>query len=100
MQASQDLRLGGRATRTQFEFTLQDANLAELNEWAPKILAKMKTLPELRDVATDQQTEGTTLQLTINRDTAARFGIQPQLIEPTRSMTRSDSARSRSISPR
>jgi HAE1 family hydrophobic/amphiphilic exporter-1 len=83
MQASQDVRLGGRATRTQFEFTLQDANLAELNEWAPKILAKMKTLPELRDVATDQQTEGTTLQLTINRDTAARFGIQPQLIDDT-----------------
>jgi len=83
MQASQDLRMGGRATRTQFEFTLQDANLAELNEWAPKILAKMKTLPELRDVATDQQTEGTTLQLTINRDRAARFGIQPQLIDDT-----------------
>ena len=83
MQASQDMRLGGRATRTQFEFTLQDANLAELNEWAPKILTKMKTLPELRDVATDQQTEGTTLQLTINRDAAARFGIQPQLIDDT-----------------
>ena len=45
MQASQDLRMGGRATRTQFEFTLQNANLAELNEWAPRILAKMKTLP-------------------------------------------------------
>ena len=83
MQASQDVRLGGRATRTQFEYTLQDANLAELNEWAPKILAKMKTLPELRDVATDQQTEGTTLTLTIDRDTAARFGIQPQLIDDT-----------------
>jgi HAE1 family hydrophobic/amphiphilic exporter-1 len=83
MQASQDVRLGGRATRTQFEFTLQDANLAELNEWAPKILAKMKTLPELRDVATDQQTEGTTLQLSINRDAAARYGIQPQLIDDT-----------------
>ena len=55
MQAAQDVRLGGRPTRTQFEFTLQDANLAELNEWAPKILAKMQTLPELRDVATDQQ---------------------------------------------
>jgi HAE1 family hydrophobic/amphiphilic exporter-1 len=83
MQASQDVRLGGRATRTQFEFTLQDANLAELNEWAPKILAKMQTLPELRDVATDQQTEGTTLQLTIDRDTASRYGIQPQLIDDT-----------------
>ncbi|OAF17812.1 multidrug efflux RND transporter permease subunit [Bradyrhizobium neotropicale] len=83
MQASQDVRLGGRATRTQFEFTLQDANLAELNEWAPRILASMKSLPQLRDVATDQQTEGTTLQLTINRDTAARYGIQPQLIDDT-----------------
>ena len=83
MQASQDVRLGGRATRTQFEYTLQDANLDELNEWAPKILAKMQTLPELRDVATDQQTQGTTLQLKINRDTAARYGIQPQLIDDT-----------------
>ena len=83
MQASQDVRLGGRATRTQFEYTLQDANLAELNEWEPKILAKMKTLPELRDVATDQQTQGTTVTMTIDRDTASRFGIQPQLIDDT-----------------
>ena len=83
MQAAQDVRLGGRPTRTQFEFTLQDANLDELNEWAPKILAKMQTLPELRDVATDQQTEGTTLTLKINRDTASRYGIQPQLIDDT-----------------
>ncbi len=83
MQAAQDVRLGGRATRTQFEYTLQDANLAELNEWAPKILNKMKTLPELRDVATDQQTQGTTLTLTIDRDAASRFGIQPQLIDDT-----------------
>jgi hydrophobic/amphiphilic exporter-1 (mainly G- bacteria), HAE1 family len=83
MQAAQDVRLGGRPTRTQFEFTLQDANLAELNEWAPKVLAKMQTLPELRDVATDQQATGTTLTLTINRDTASRYGIQPQLIDDT-----------------
>jgi HAE1 family hydrophobic/amphiphilic exporter-1 len=83
MQAAQDVRLGGRPTRTQFEFTLQDANLTELNEWAPKILAKMQTLPELRDVATDQQATGTTLTLTINRDTASRYGIQPQLIDDT-----------------
>src|SRR4051794_11099818 len=83
MQAAQDVRLGGRPTRTQFEFTLQDANLAELNEWAPKILTKMQTLPELRDVATDQQSKGTTLELKINRDTASRYGIQPQMIDDT-----------------
>jgi HAE1 family hydrophobic/amphiphilic exporter-1 len=83
MQAAQDVRLGGRPTRTQFEYTLQDADLGELNAWAPKILAKMKTLTELRDVATDQQSEGTTLQLRINRDTASRYGIQPQLIDDT-----------------
>jgi len=83
MQAAQDVRLGGRATRTQFEFTLQDANLDELNQWAPKILARMQQLPELRDVATDQQTEGTTLQLTVDRDAASRYGIYPQLIDDT-----------------
>ena len=83
MQAAQDVRVGGRSTRTQFQYTLQDANLAELNEWAPKILAKMQTLPELRDVATDQQTTGATLTLTIDRDSASRFGIQPQLIDDT-----------------
>jgi HAE1 family hydrophobic/amphiphilic exporter-1 len=83
MQAAQDIRLGGRASRTQFEYTLQDANLTELNEWAPKILDRMKKLPELRDVATDQQTNGTTLTLTIDRDAASRFGIQPQLIDDT-----------------
>ena len=83
MQAAQDVRMGGRATRTQFEFTLQDANLDELNEWAPKVLAKMRALPQLRDVATDQQSSGTTIQLKINRDTAARYGILPQLIDDT-----------------
>jgi HAE1 family hydrophobic/amphiphilic exporter-1 len=83
LQAAQDVRLGGRATRTQFEYTLQDANLDELNTWAPRVLDKMKTLPELRDVATDQQTEGTTLTLTIDRDAASRFGISPQLIDDT-----------------
>jgi HAE1 family hydrophobic/amphiphilic exporter-1 len=83
MQAAQDVRLGGRPTRTQFEFTLQDADLSELSTWAPKILAKMQTLPQLRDIATDQQSEGTTLELKINRDTASRYGIQPQLIDDT-----------------
>ena len=62
---------------------MQDANLDELNQWAPKIFEKLKSLPELRDVATDQQTGGATLTVTIDRDQAARFGIQPQLIDDT-----------------
>jgi HAE1 family hydrophobic/amphiphilic exporter-1 len=83
LQAAQDVRLGGRATRTQFEYTLQDANLEELNAWAPKVLERMQKLPELRDVATDQQTRGTTVTLTIDRDAASRYGISPQLIDDT-----------------
>ena len=75
------MRLGGRASRTQFQYTLQDSDLAELNAWAPKILDKLKTLPELRDVATDQQSLGTTVTLDINREYASRFGITPQLID-------------------
>ena len=83
LQAAQDVRVGGRASRTQFQYTLQDPDIAQLNEWAPKVLAKLKTLPELRDVATDQQTAGTTLTLTINRDQAARYGLTPQMIDDT-----------------
>ena len=83
MQAAQDINVGGRLPRTQFQYTLQDANLDELNEWAPKVLEKLKSLPKLRDVATDQQIAGTTLTLTIDRDQAARFGITPQLIDDT-----------------
>ncbi|AWN54309.1 multidrug efflux RND transporter permease subunit [Methylobacterium sp. 17Sr1-1] len=83
LQAAQDVRTGGRSSRTQFEYTLQDPNLDELNTWSPRLLDKLKTLPELRDVATDQQTSGTTLTLSINRDAASRFGITPQLIDDT-----------------
>jgi hydrophobic/amphiphilic exporter-1 (mainly G- bacteria), HAE1 family len=83
LQAAQDVRVGGRASRTQYQYTLQGPDIAELNEWAPKVLAKLKTLPELRDVATDQQTEGTTLTLTVNRDQAARYGLTPQMIDDT-----------------
>jgi hydrophobe/amphiphile efflux-1 (HAE1) family protein len=83
LQPSQDINVGGRPTRTLFQYTLQDADLTELNQWAPKILAKLKTLPELTGVATDQQTGGTTLTLTIDRDQASRFGIQAQLIDDT-----------------
>jgi hydrophobe/amphiphile efflux-1 (HAE1) family protein len=81
MQVAQDLNVGGRVSRTQYQFTLQDADLDELNQWAPKLLDRLKALPELRDVASDQQTGGGTLTLTIDRDQAARFGIQPQLID-------------------
>ena len=83
LQAAQDVTVGARFSRTQFQYTLQDANLDELNAWAPKILDKLKSLPELRDVATDQQNGGTTLTLKIDRDMASRYGIQPQLIDDT-----------------
>src|SRR5208337_3945384 len=83
LQAAQDVTVGARFSRTQFQYTLQDANLDELNAWAPKILDKLKSLPELRDVATDQQNAGTTLTLSIDRDMASRYGIQPQLIDDT-----------------
>jgi hydrophobe/amphiphile efflux-1 (HAE1) family protein len=83
LQPAQDINVGGRPTRTLYQFTLQDPNIDELNVWAPKIYAKLKTLPELTDVATDQQTGGDTLTVTIDRDQASRFGIQPQLIDDT-----------------
>jgi HAE1 family hydrophobic/amphiphilic exporter-1 len=83
LQAAQDVRVGGRASRTQFQYTLQGADLAELNQWAPRILAKLQALPELRDVASDQQTQGTTLTMTINRDQASRYGLTAQLIDDT-----------------
>jgi hydrophobe/amphiphile efflux-1 (HAE1) family protein len=83
MQAAQDLNVGGRLARTQFQYTLQDADIDELDTWAPRIVAKMRTLPQLRDVATDQQNGGGTLSLVIDRDQAARFGIEPQVIDQT-----------------
>jgi hydrophobic/amphiphilic exporter-1 (mainly G- bacteria), HAE1 family len=83
LQAAQDVRVGGRPSRTQFQYTLQGADIQQLNEWAPKMLIKLKSLPELRDVASDQQTEGTTLTVTVNRDQASRYGLTPQLIDDT-----------------
>ena len=83
LQAAQDLNVGGRLARTQYQYTLQDANMDELNEWAPKLMDKMKGLPQLRDVASDQQNSSTTLSMTIDRDQAARFGIQPGVIDAT-----------------
>jgi hydrophobe/amphiphile efflux-1 (HAE1) family protein len=83
LQAAQDVSMGGRPARSQFQYTLQDANLDELGEFAPRMLEKLRGLPQLRDVATDQQSNATTAVLTIDRDTAGRFGIQPQLIDDT-----------------
>jgi hydrophobe/amphiphile efflux-1 (HAE1) family protein len=75
LQSVQDVRIGGRLARTQYQYTLQDADLAELFTWAPRVLAKLKTIPELRDVATDQQTAGLQLSVTVDRDTASRLGV-------------------------
>jgi multidrug efflux pump subunit AcrB len=83
LQPSQDITVGGKISRGQFQYTLQDANLDELNTWAPRMLDKLKTLPELADVSTDQQGNAPLLRVEVNRDAAARFGIQPQAIDDT-----------------
>jgi HAE1 family hydrophobic/amphiphilic exporter-1 len=83
LQATQDVNVGARIARTQFQYTLQDANLDELQAWAPKVLEKLKTLPQLRDVASDQQMLGGALTLAIDRDQASRYGLTPQLIDDT-----------------
>ena len=83
LQPAQDITVGGRIARGQYQYTLQDPNLNELNVWAPKMLAKFKTLPELADVSSDQQSNAPLLSISINRDAAARFGIQPQEIDDT-----------------
>jgi HAE1 family hydrophobic/amphiphilic exporter-1 len=83
LQAAQDINVGGRTSRTQYQYTLQDSDLDELNEWAPRLLEKLQKLPQLRDVASDQQTSGTMVSVTIDRDQAARFGLQPSVIDNT-----------------
>jgi hydrophobic/amphiphilic exporter-1 (mainly G- bacteria), HAE1 family len=81
MQSAQDLNIGGRTSRTQYQYTLQDADIDELNDWSPKLLERLQKLPMLRDVASDQQTTSGMVALTIDRDQAARFGIQPSAID-------------------
>ncbi len=83
LQAGQDIRVGGRLSKTQYQYTLQDADAEELYAWAPKVLEKLRSLPMLRDLATDEQMSGPTATLTIDRDAAARFGIQPAVIDQT-----------------
>jgi multidrug efflux pump len=83
LQAVQDVRIGGRQSNAQYQYTLQSSDLTELNAFAPRMLGKLRTLDTLRDVATDQQNRGLQAALTIDRDTASRLGILPQLIDDT-----------------
>ncbi len=83
MQAPQDINVGGRLARTQYQYTLTDTDLAELNTWAPRLLARLRTVPELADLATDQQNEAAAAVLTIDRARAASFGISPALVDAT-----------------
>ncbi|MGB9071281.1 MAG: multidrug efflux RND transporter permease subunit [Terriglobales bacterium] len=75
MQSAQDLTIGGRMGQAQYQYTLQGESLAEMNEWAPRLLQKLRSLPQLRDVNTDQQDKGLQASVVIDRDTAARLGV-------------------------
>ena len=81
LQSSQDINVGARAGRAQYQYTLSDSDLTELNTWAPKLLAAMQQLPELKDVSSDQQSQAAAVNLTIDRDAAGRFGISPADID-------------------
>ena len=79
LQPVQDLTVEDRVSRTQYQYSLEDPNAAELDLWTGKLVDKLKTLPELRDVATDQQNDGLQEHLVIDRATASRLGITPQI---------------------
>src|SRR6476646_3932382 len=81
MQPVQDLTVEDRVSRTQYQYSLEDADPAELAVWVPKLLAKLQSLPELRDVATDQQNAGLEAHLDLDRTTASRLGITPQQLD-------------------
>jgi hydrophobe/amphiphile efflux-1 (HAE1) family protein len=83
LQPTQDINVGARIARGSFQYTLQDTNIGELNEWSQKLLDKLRTVPELADVTSDLLANAPKLQITINRDQASRFGISPQLIDDT-----------------
>src|SRR5437867_1438318 len=83
MQPVQDLTVEDRVSRTQYQYTLEDPDADELNTWAPKMVAKLRSLPQLRDVASDQQNLGLQASLIIDRDTASRLGITPSVIDQT-----------------
>src|ERR1700681_2386915 len=83
MQPVQDLTVEDRVSRTQFQYSLEDVDAKELGYWVPRFMDKLKTLPELRDVASDQQNHGLVAVLTIDRDTASRLGVLPADIDNT-----------------
>ena len=83
MQPVQDLTVEDRVSRTQFQYTLEDPNAAELNSYTPKMLAKLQQIPDLRDVASDQENGGLQTDLVYDRDTASRLGITPSTIDQT-----------------
>jgi multidrug efflux pump len=81
LQSAQDLTIGGRFGNAQYQYTLQSANLDDLNNWAPRLLQKLRSLPELRDQNSDQQDKGLQAKLIIDRDTASRLGISPTTLD-------------------
>src|SRR5215510_13844568 len=82
-QASQDVQIGARVSKTQYQYPLQDPNVAELFQWAPIVLAKLAALPQLQDVTGDLQATAPRMMLKIDRDAIGRFGITPQAIDDT-----------------
>jgi multidrug efflux pump len=83
MQPVQDLTVEDRVSRTQYQYTLEDPDGAELAAWAPRLLASLRVLPALRDVSTDQQDQGIGTAIAIDRSTAARLGVTPQVVDDT-----------------
>jgi multidrug efflux pump len=81
MQPVQDLTIENRVSRTQFQYSLEDADARELAEWTPRLLERLRQLPELRDVASDQQIGGLAARVIIDRDTASRLGVVPQAVD-------------------
>ncbi len=81
MQSAQDLTIGGRMGQAQYQYTLQGENLADLNDWTPRLVQKLRSLPELRDVNTDQQNKGLQANVVIDRDTAARLGVAAAAVD-------------------
>jgi HAE1 family hydrophobic/amphiphilic exporter-1 len=83
LQVRQDITVGGRLSRTQYQYTLQDADSDELNHWSSVMLERLTAMPQLQDVATDEQLAGAKLMVKVDRETASRLGITPQQIDDT-----------------